>query len=211
MGLLSELRRRNVFRTAIAYLVIAWIVLQVGDILAPALRLDESVNTALVFFLILGFPIALFFAWAYELTPDGIKLEKHVDRSLSITHVTGRKLDYFIIAGLLLALSFFVVDKWMFDPSRDAQLVQATKDAVDEQAAGAGTTGDFDNTIVVDEGWRFSWWINTERNDNLASLHDDPRYEAIIARVRSQMAEQLARVREREDGGKPASAAQSLD
>lgn len=149
MGLLSELRRRNVFRTAIAYLVIAWIILQVGDILAPALRLDEWVNTALAFFLILGFPIALLFAWAYELTPDGIKLEKHVDRSLSTTHITGRKLDYLIIAGLLLALAFFVFDKWVLDPSRDAQLVQATKDAVEEQATDSGTTEIYDNTIAV--------------------------------------------------------------
>ncbi len=62
MGLVSELRRRNVFRVALAYLIIAWLILQVGDTLAPALHLAEWVNTALAFFLILGFPIALVFA-----------------------------------------------------------------------------------------------------------------------------------------------------
>ena len=104
MGLVSERRRRNVFRVAIAYVLIAWIILEAGDVLAPALHLPEWVVSALVFFLVLGFPLALIFAWAFELTPDGIKLEKHVDRSTSITHLTGRKLDYVIIGVLAAAI-----------------------------------------------------------------------------------------------------------
>jgi TolB-like protein len=134
MGLVSELRRRNVFRVAIAYVIIAWLILQVGDTLAPALRLADWVNTALAFFLIVGFPLAIFFAWAYELTPEGIKLEQHVDRSQSITHLTGRKLDYVIIAVLSVALVYFAFDKFVLDVSRDAELVQTTTEAVTEQA-----------------------------------------------------------------------------
>ena len=149
MGLLSELRRRNVSRAAIAYVIIAWIILQVGVTLAPALRLEEWVNTALAFFLILGFPIALFLAWVYDLTPEGIKLEKHVDRSLSITHISGRKLDYFIIAGLVLALSLLAFDKWVLDPSRDARLLRAMEDAVTEQPAESDATEIVDNSIAV--------------------------------------------------------------
>ncbi|MGB5490482.1 MAG: tetratricopeptide repeat protein [Woeseiaceae bacterium] len=106
---MSELRRRNVFRVAIAYLVVAWVILQVGDTLAPALHLDEWVNTALAFFLILGFPVALVFAWAFEITPDGLKKEKDVDRAQSISRVTGRKLDFAIMglmAGAILLLVF---------------------------------------------------------------------------------------------------------
>ncbi|MDH3616920.1 MAG: hypothetical protein OEQ90_10680, partial [Gammaproteobacteria bacterium] len=64
---------------------------------------------------------------------------------------------------------------------------------------------------AVEEGWRFSWWINTESNDNLASLHDDPRYRAIITDIRSQMAEQLARVRERAGNAESASVLTSSD
>ena len=149
MGLVSELRRRNVFRVAIAYVIIAWLILQVGDTLAPALHLDEWVNTALAFFLILGFPLAVFFAWAYELTPEGIKLEKHVDRSHSVTHVTGRKLDFLIIAGLLLALVFFAFDKFVLDPSRDAELVQTTTAAVTEQAAKSSQSESAVKSIAV--------------------------------------------------------------
>jgi TolB-like protein/tetratricopeptide (TPR) repeat protein len=126
MSFVEELKRRNVFRVAIAYVIIAWLLLQVGDTLAPALHLPESVNTALAFFLILGFPLALFLAWAYELTPEGLKKEKDVDRTKSITHVTSRKLDYVTIAVLILALGYFAFDKFMLDPLRDTELVQAT-------------------------------------------------------------------------------------
>ncbi len=128
MSIVRELKRRNVFRVAFAYVIIAWLILQIGDTLGPALRLPEAVNTALAFFLILGFPLAVFFAWAYELTPEGIKKEKDVDRSQSIAHVTGRKLDYMIIAVLVLALGYFAFDKFVLDPSRDAELMQTTTD-----------------------------------------------------------------------------------
>ena len=135
MGLVSELRRRNVFRVAIAYVLIAWVTLEAGDVLAPALRLPEWVVSALVFFLVLGFPLALVFAWAFELTPEGIRLEKHVDRSRSTTRVTGRKLDYVIIAVLALALVLFAFDKFVLEPSRDAEMVRATTEAQTDQTA----------------------------------------------------------------------------
>ncbi len=149
MGLVSELRRRNVFRVAIAYVIIAWLILQVGDTLAPALRLGEWVNTVLAFFLILGLPIALFFAWAFELTPEGLKKEKDVNRSQSITHVTGRKLDYVIIAVLVLALGYFAFDKFVLDASRDAELVQATIEAVAEPVSEPGKSETADKSIAV--------------------------------------------------------------
>jgi len=109
MPIVEELKRRNVFRVAIAYVIIAWLILQVGDTLAPALHLPEAVNTALAFFLILGFPLAIFLAWAYELTPEGLKREHEIDRSRSITHVTSRKLDFIIIGAMALALLYFAV------------------------------------------------------------------------------------------------------
>ena len=108
MSFFVELKRRNVFRVAIAYIVLAWIILQVGDTLAPALHLPETVNSVLAFFLILGFPLAMFFAWAFELTPEGLKLEKNVDRDTSITPNTGRKLDRTIIALLVVSLGYFI-------------------------------------------------------------------------------------------------------
>ncbi len=119
MSFFQELKRRNVFRVAVAYVIIAWLILQVGEVLAPALRLPEWTNSALAFFLILGFPVAVFFAWAFELTPDGLRKEKDVDRSRSITQTTGRKLDFTIIALLVLALTYFAADKFIFQARTD--------------------------------------------------------------------------------------------
>jgi TolB-like protein len=113
MAIFDELRRRNVFRVAAAYLVISWLLMQVADTLAPALHLPESVNSAVLFFLILGFPLALFFAWAFELTPEGLKREKDVEREHSITRLTGRKLDRFIIICLAAALGYFAYDRFV--------------------------------------------------------------------------------------------------
>jgi len=117
-GLYEELKRRNVFRVAIAYVIVAWLVLQIGDTLAPALLLPAWANTLVAFFLILGFPIAMFFAWAFEVTPEGIKKEQDVDRDHSITQLTGRKLDFVIITVLVVALGYFALDKYVLVESQ---------------------------------------------------------------------------------------------
>lgn len=104
-GLFNELKRRNIFRVAIAYIVVTWLLLQVVDIVAPMLALPDWVGRLVLLLLVIGFPVALLFAWAFELTPEGIKREKDVDRSESITHVTGRKLDRIIIGVLVIALT----------------------------------------------------------------------------------------------------------
>lgn len=145
MGLVAELRRRNVFRVAIGYAIIAWLLLQVSENLAPALHLPEWFHSGVAFLLILGFPVALIFAWAYELTPEGLKKEKHVKRAESITYITGRKLDYLIIVVLVLALGVFAFDKFVLGPSRHVELVETTTTAITERVTGASigeTAGD---------------------------------------------------------------------
>jgi adenylate cyclase len=127
MSLFDELKRRNVFKVATAYLIVGWLIMQAGEVMAPALNLPDWVNSLLAFFLILGFPLALFFAWAFEMTPDGIKKEKDVDRSQSVTQVTGQKLNNLIIGILVLALGYFAIDKFVLDPKRDVELVKATQ------------------------------------------------------------------------------------
>ncbi len=100
----EELKRRNVFRVAIAYVIAAWLLIEISATTFPMLRLPEWTATFVTVLLMIGFPVALIFAWAYELTPEGLKKEKDVDRSESITHVTGRKLDFIIIGVLAVAL-----------------------------------------------------------------------------------------------------------
>ncbi len=111
MSFFAELRRRNVIKVAIAYVFVSWLLLQISDTLVPALRLPEWFNSGVAFVLILGFPLALIFAWAYEMTPEGLKKEKEVDRTESIRHITGRKLDFAIIATLVLALTYFLYER----------------------------------------------------------------------------------------------------
>ena len=103
-GFFSELRRRNVIRVAIAYVIVTWLLLQVVDVVVPILGLEDWVGKLVLLLLLIGFPVALVLAWAFELTPEGLKREKEVDRSDSITRQTGRKLDFVIIGVLVLAL-----------------------------------------------------------------------------------------------------------
>jgi TolB-like protein/Tfp pilus assembly protein PilF len=162
MPLFAELKRRNVFRVGIAYIVLAWLLLQVGDTLAPALHLPEWINSALAFFLILGFPLAIFFAWAFEMTPEGLKLEKDVDREASITPITGRKLDRTIIAMLVVALGYFI---WQ------SQKVP-TVDEVVETVAGQESIAvlPFENMSSDDEQEYFSDGLTEELLNLLAKI-----------------------------------------
>ena len=134
MSLFNELKRRNVFRVAIAYIVVAWLVMQVADVVLNNIATPGWVFQTLLFFLAIGFPFAVIFAWAFEMTPDGIKRESDVDRSQSITPHTGKKLNLMITAGLVLALGYFAYDKFVLSASRDAALVEATTQAVAGQA-----------------------------------------------------------------------------
>ncbi|MCJ7557142.1 MAG: tetratricopeptide repeat protein [Gammaproteobacteria bacterium] len=118
-----ELQRRNVFRVAGMYVVVSWLLMQVGDVMFSALHLPEWTITMLVAFLILGFPIAVILAWAYEVTPEGIKRTSAVDTNESITRLTGRKINYSIIAALALALVFLLGRLWLLE---DASPVGAT-------------------------------------------------------------------------------------
>ena len=114
MSFFHELKRRNVFKVAIAYAIAAWILIEITATTFPILKLPEWTVT-LVTVLVLGaFPLALIFAWAFELTPEGIKKEKEVDRSESITHHTGRKLDYAIIGAMTIAILVLLADKFIF-------------------------------------------------------------------------------------------------
>ena len=113
MSLFAELKRRHVFRAAIAYLAVAWLVLQVANIVAPILELPRAFEKGVLVALAIGFPIALVFAWALELTPDGIRLETKNDKGSS-TRPTGIKLNAIIIGVLSVAVALFALDKFIW-------------------------------------------------------------------------------------------------
>jgi TolB-like protein/Tfp pilus assembly protein PilF len=112
MGLFSELKRRNVFRVAAAYIVVAWLIIQVGDIAADSLGFPDWFMPMLFVLIGLGFPLALVLSWAYEITPQGVKKAADVHPVESITRRTGRKLDFIIIGVLAVAVSLLLWDKF---------------------------------------------------------------------------------------------------
>jgi len=149
LSLFNELKRRNVFKVTAAYIIVAWLLLQVSDTLVPALHLPDWFHSGVAFVLILGFPVAIIFAWAFEMTPEGLKREHEVDRSQSITHETSRKLDFIIIGVMAVALAYFAYDKLVLSADRDAALVKATTQAVVEQAATEEASVESDKSIAV--------------------------------------------------------------
>jgi len=112
MSLVSELRRRNVFRMAVLYVIAAWLIIQVVDVMMSVVGLPAWAGRVTFAVLAIGFPIALIFSWFYEITPAGISLEKDVDPQESITRVTGRRLEFIVISLLCAGLIVFAYDKW---------------------------------------------------------------------------------------------------
>ena len=104
----EELTRRNVLRVAAAYGVVAWIIIEAGSVLLPTFGASESAFQVYVVVVLGGFLVSLVFAWVFEVTPEGVKLEKNVDRSKSTTRQTGRTLDLSIIGLLVVALGISV-------------------------------------------------------------------------------------------------------
>jgi len=126
MSFIDELKRRNVIKVALAYTIVAWLIAQVTELAFDSFGTPDWAIKTVLFLLFIGFPLALLFAWAFELTPDGLKREKDVNPSESIAPQTGRKLDYSIIAVLVLALGYFAADKFLLDPTRDFEKLQTT-------------------------------------------------------------------------------------
>ena len=113
MSVIAELKRRNVFRVAALYLVAAWVLLQVGDLLFGLLGLPTSTNKLLFAALVLGFVPALIFSWVYELTPEGLKREHEIERNASITAETARKLDLIVVGLLVIAIVVVAVERFI--------------------------------------------------------------------------------------------------
>jgi TolB-like protein len=107
----AELKRRNVYKVAIAYGVVAWLLMQVASQIFPFFEIPNWAVRLVVLLLVIGFPVAVILAWAFELTPEGIKRAEDVDLSKSVRRKTGRKLDFFIIAVLLLVIGILLFQR----------------------------------------------------------------------------------------------------
>jgi TolB-like protein len=141
-GLYTELKRRNVFRVAAAYLIAAWLLIQIADILIPMLGVPDWVPRLIFLLLLIGFVPTLIAAWAFELTPEGIRREREVDREKSITRETGRKLDRVIIAVLVVVIGVMVIERLYFAGS-------SSETAVSEATIEAPAPADGPKSIAV--------------------------------------------------------------
>ena len=116
---LAELKRRNVFKVATAYAITGWLIIQIVTSISGPLSLPKWFSPAIIILVLIGFPIALLFAWAFELTPEGIKKTADISVEKSEVKSTGKKLKGLIIGALALLIVFLLVDKFYFSNSFD--------------------------------------------------------------------------------------------
>ncbi len=109
---MTELKRRNVFRVGVAYAIVAWLLIEVASVLLPTFDAPAWVMKAFSTLVILGFPLTLVIAWAFEMTPEGLKRETAVDSTEPVTRKARSKLDFAIVGLLVLAVVYFAVDKF---------------------------------------------------------------------------------------------------
>ena len=104
----AELKRRNVYKVAVAYAVVAWLTIQAASIFLPAFNAPQWAMQIIILILVVGFPIALAFSWAFEITPEGIVRESEVNPDASVTHHTGRKIVALTIVLAVLATGLLI-------------------------------------------------------------------------------------------------------
>jgi TolB-like protein/tetratricopeptide (TPR) repeat protein len=155
MSLFEELKRRNVFRVGIAYIVAAWLLVQIADLAFDIVGVGDGLLRGVAILLALGFIPAVIFAWAFELTPEGIKREREVNRDASITGVTAKKLDFVTIGLLVAVLAVVAIDRLI--PSADDILAGTSsptpiRDRVHEPQVDAAGVGAESAVSAADSG-----------------------------------------------------------
>src|SRR5210317_65258 len=154
-GFIAELQRRNVAKVALVYIIAGWLTMQVVDVMFPALHLPEWLISAVAAFVLIGLPFAVIFAWAFEMTPEGLKREKDVDRSESITPQTGQKLNHVAMIILAIAVVFLLVDKFAIQADNDLPETAVVATAPEEKPSIAvlpfvNMSGDAENEYFSD-------------------------------------------------------------
>lgn len=183
MSFFEELKRRNVVKVGVAYAIFAWLVLQIIDTVLPNFGAPQWVVSTLMFIILLGFPLALFIAWAFEITPEGIKPTHQVAVEESITPQTGQKLNTLIISILSLAVIFLVVDNYVFDDAQNLDEGAVTQLAADELPF----QGEFVATPVAEKSIAVLPFAN---------LSDDPSQEYFADGLSEELLNRLARIQD---------------
>ena len=185
MSFIDELKRRNVIRVATVYAVAAWLLIQIVATTFPILHLPDWSVTLVTVLILIGFPLALILAWAFELTPEGLKKDKDLDRNRSTTPITGRKLDFVIIGLLLLAVGVMFVGNYTNDDADDLIGEEATPSIAvlpfvdmspngDQEYFGDGIAEELINELVRLDGLRVAGRTSSfsfkGTNENLSAI-----------------------------------------
>jgi adenylate cyclase len=158
MSFINELKRRNVVRMGLLYIIASWVVLQIADVIFDPLGVPAWVFRLMMASLALGFPFALVFSWIFELTSEGIKRERDIDRSQSIVRETGNRMNFVIVLLLVLAIGGLLADRLI--PRSGSQATPVVENMVEaavteDQASIAvlpfvNMSGDKDNEYFSD-------------------------------------------------------------
>jgi TolB-like protein/Tfp pilus assembly protein PilF len=166
----EELKRRNVFRVGVAYVVVAWLIIQVIETVREPLALPDWTEAFFIVLLLAGLPLILIFSWAFELTPEGLKKTSEVKAEESVTATTGKKLNYTIIAVLVMALGYFVWERQGL-VEQAKQTVAESSEEVTETVSGASVAVlPFVNMSADPEQEFFSDGISEELLNLLAKI-----------------------------------------
>ncbi len=179
MQIFQELRRRKVFRTALAYALVAWIIVQVAETLFPAFGVPDSILRGLVILLFVGLPVAVLFSWIYDVTPSGIVRDAEADEQASVAARPTRKLDLAIIGLLVVAIGLYVVDRFVDRPPA-AIAEQGEQPVAESRAAGqAIAVLPFQNRSAREED---AYFVDGMHDDILTHLSKS-RSLTVIART----------------------------
>src|SRR6185437_2314022 len=162
----AELKRRNVYKVAVAYAVVSWLLIQIATQVFPFFEIPNWTVRLVVLLLIIGFPVALIFSWAFEITPEGIKLEAEVDPIRSVTRKTGRKLIAFTSVVAAIAAALFILQ---FVRTRSTSSDPATSSAIPNKSIAVLP---FDNLSRDPDNAYFCEGVQDEILTRLAKVAD---------------------------------------
>ncbi len=168
----EELKRRNVFRVGVAYVVVAWLIIQVIETVSDPLGLPDWTEAFFIVVLLAGLPVILIFSWAFELTPQGLKKTRDVRVEESVTAVTGKKLNYTIILVLVLSLGYFLYERQglVEQVEQTAAVADASSEVTSTEGVASVAVLPFVNMSADPEQEYFSDGISEELLNLLAKI-----------------------------------------
>jgi TolB-like protein len=166
----QELKRRNVFRVGVAYVVVAWLIIQVIETVSDPLGLPEWTEAFFIVLMLAGLPLILIFSWAFELTPEGLKKTRDVDVEESVTATTGKKLNYTIIAVLVMTIGFFLWERQGLVEQAEQTAAEGTQEVTQTTGAASVAVLPFVNMSADQEQEYFSDGISEELLNLLAKI-----------------------------------------